>query len=142
MTETLLTRADFLGDWRLSRRIDDRLAGSSGVFEGTARITAKGASEARYAETGLLRLGDSPPLQAERQYLWTFEGRDLAIRFADGRDFMRFTPAGLVAEAVHGCAPDTYRVVHDFRAWPRWRADWTVTGPRKDYCLHTEWCRP
>ena len=34
---------------------------------------------------------------------------------------------------VHACDPDTYRVRYDFRRWPRWQAEWRVTGPRKDY---------
>ena len=34
---------------------------------------------------------------------------------------------------AHDCPPDSYRVRYDFRAWPRWQAEWRVTGPRKDY---------
>ena len=141
MTETLLTRADFLGTWALSRRIDDRLAGQSGVFEGMARFTPDGPDAAIYDESGLLRLGDAPPMTAERRYLWQFGAETVIVRHADGRDFFRFTPGGRGAEIVHVCDPDTYRVIHDFTVWPRWQAIWTVTGPRKDYRLRSAWRR-
>jgi hypothetical protein len=28
-------------------------------------------------------------------------------------------------------------VRYDFRDWPRWQAEWRVTGPRKDYGIVT-----
>ena len=141
MTETMLTRADFLGEWTLSRRIDDRLTGQSGVFEGMARFTPDGADGAIYDESGLLRLGDAPAMMAERRYLWRFAADEVVVRYADGRDFFRLRPAGRGAEIVHVCDLDTYRVIHDFTAWPRWQAIWTVTGPRKDYRLRSGWRR-
>ena len=141
MTETMLTRADFLGEWTLSRRIDDRLTGRSGMFEGMARFTAAGDDIAIYDESGLLQLGDAPALTAERRYLWQFEAEVVTVRYADGRDFYRFHPAGRGVEVVHECDPDTYRVIHDFTAWPRWQAIWSVTGPRKDYRLRSAWRR-
>ncbi|MBU2358023.1 MAG: hypothetical protein KKB02_03705 [Alphaproteobacteria bacterium] len=137
----MLTRADFLGDWRLSRQIDDRLAGCKGVFEGTARITGVGARDATYAEAGLLRFGDAAPLRAERRYLWTFAPHRIAITFVDGRDFVAFRPLGRAAEAVHLCGADTYRVIYDLTDWPCWQAIWTVTGPRKDYGLRSVYHR-
>ena len=141
MTETPLSRPDFLGHWALSRRIDDRLTGQSGVFEGMARFMADGDDAAIYDENGLLRLGDATPMTAERRYLWQFAGDCVRVRHADGRDFFTFTPWGRGAEVVHLCDADTYRVIHDFTAWPRWQAIWTVTGPRKDYRMRSAWRR-
>ena len=63
------------------------------------------------------------------------------MRDADGRDFFSFRPAGRGAEVVHVCDPDTTRVIHDFTLWPRWQAIWTVTGPRKDDRLRSDWRR-
>ena len=142
MTETILTRTDFLGTWALSRRIDDRLTGQIGVFEGMARFTPTGPTEAIYDESGLLRLGDAPAMTAERRYLWRFEEDLVIVRHADGRDFFQFHPAGRGVEVVHVCDPDTYRVTHDFMVWPRWQAIWSVTGPRKDYRMRSAFHRP
>ena len=141
MTETMLTRADFLGEWTLSRRIDDLLTEQSGVFEGMARFSPVETTGAVYEESGLLRLGDAPPMTAERRYLWDFGEEAVTVRHADGRDFFSFAPGGRGAEIVHVCDPDIYRVIHDFTAWPRWQAIWTVTGPRKDYRLRSGWRR-
>ena len=137
----MLTRADFLGHWALSRRIDDRLTGQTGVLEGMARFVPDGDAAAIYDESGLLRLGDATPMTAERRYLWRFAADEVVVRYADGRDFFSFRPAGRGSEIVHVCDADTYRVIHDFTAWPRWQAIWTVTGPRKDYRLRSAWRR-
>jgi len=142
VTETLLNRPDFLGAWSLSRRIDDRLSGQTGVFEGTAQFTPQGDNGAHYAERGMLRLGDAPAMAAEREYFWDFRTDRIAVTFSDGREFIVFRPKGRDAEAVHLCDPDVYRVVHDFTGWPRWQAIWTVTGPRKDYRMRSVYDRP
>jgi hypothetical protein len=145
VTETNWTqgrsRDDFLGDWVLTRRIEDRRAGQAGLFEGTARFVADGASGAIYDESGFLQVGSAAPLKAERRYLYDFAGGMVTIRFANGRDFIQFNPAS-THEAVHACDPDTYRASHDFSRWPQWHAVWTVSGPRKDYTMRTLWQRP
>ena len=41
--------------------------------------------------------------------------------------------------AVHDCGADRYRVRYDFRRWPRWRAEWRVTGPAKNYGTVSEY---
>ena len=43
--------------------------------------------------------------------------------------------------ADHWCDPDTYKVRYDFREWPLWRAEWRVTGPRKDYVMRSVYTR-
>jgi hypothetical protein len=43
--------------------------------------------------------------------------------------------------AAHECAPDQYRVGYDFRAWPRWMANWRVRGPRKHYRIVSTFTR-
>ena len=64
----------------------------------------------------------------------------IEVRFDDGRFFHRFAGAER-PEAAHDCAPDVYRVPTTSRDWPRWRADWRVTGPRKDYVMRTHYSR-
>lgn len=144
--------ADFLGDWHLAREIL-QADGGHAHFTGQARFTPLAAGRLRYHEEGLLCLPGMAPMLAERSYLWAAEagegagegageegaGEAIAVFFADGRPFHRFTPARL--EAAHFCPPDHYRVAYDFRRWPEWSACWQVSGPRKAYCLTSRYCR-
>jgi hypothetical protein len=126
---------DFIGTWTLDRRIEDRLTGQDGHFRGTARFDDTGA-RLQYLERGLLTLGAAPPMQAERRYVWT-EGQDgeIEVWFDDGRPFHSIDMSVVAPAASHDCAPDRYDVAYDFSDWPRWRATWTVFGPRKDYSM-------
>ena len=130
----------FAGRWALARRIDDRLAGRSGTFTGSATFTPD-AEGLTYDETGSLTLGDAPPLTATRRYLWRQDGPRITVLFADGRAFHSFDPASTTAEAGHWCDPDTYHVTYDFAGWPDWTATWDVAGPRKDYRMVSRYCR-
>lgn len=127
--------ADFEGLWRLERRIEDRL-GPGGLMTGEARLTPD-AEGLVYDETGALRLGDGAPFAATQRYLWRESGDGIELRFADGRFFHRFALAR--PEAEHPCGADLYKVRYDFAAWPDWRAEWRVTGPRKDYVMATRY---
>jgi len=123
----------FRGDWRIERQIEDVRAGRTGRFDGTAAFRAA-AEGLDYHETGTLRLGEAAPMTATRRYRWVDGGAStIEVRFADGRLFHRFYADEPMPAAVHDCPPDQYRVRYDFRNWPRWRAEWWVRGPRKDY---------
>lgn len=122
--------ADFAGEWRIERQIVDRRAAQILHFAGRARFAPEGAG-LRYREEGRLVLADGSELVATRDYLWRRMGARIAVTHADGSAFHVFDPAA--PEARHACGPDDYRVRYDFGRWPDWRAEWTVTGPRKDY---------
>lgn len=136
----MLGASDFLGDWTIRRTIDDRL-GPPGRFAGVGTFSPAGDG-LRYEESGLLTLGDAPPLRASRAALWDWDGDGVAVRFADGRPFHRFLPAGASPGTDHPCGADLYRVAYDFRAWPAWTATWEVGGPRKDYRMDSAYARP
>ncbi|WP_413869689.1 DUF6314 family protein [Albidovulum sp.] len=129
---------DFAGRWRVERRIDDRLGGVTGRFEGGAwfRPVPQGLA---YREEGRLRLGAGPEVVAVRDYLWREEGGRIVVDHADGRPFHAFDPTA--PEGSHWCDPDDYRVRYDFSRWPEWRAEWTVRGPRKDYRMESIYTR-
>ena len=126
---------DFEGRWRIARRITDAL-GKDATFAGTAVFSPAGADLILH-EAGRLELSGQGGFQAERRYLWRAQGALIEVLFDDGRPFHRFDPAGAVAEAGHWCDPDTYDVRYDFGRWPRWSAEWRVTGPRKDYVMQS-----
>ncbi len=127
MTPTL---ADFAGSWRLTKDIADLRDRTAGTFTGVAGFTP-GPEGLYYREAGTIRFGDGPDLPAERAYRWRVAGGRIAVDHADGRPFHDFDPGD--ARALHLCDPDRYAVVYRFNDWPDWTADWTVTGPRKDY---------
>ncbi len=96
-----------------------------------------------YRETGLLAWPGQAPLRAERSYRWRAEGDgQVVVCFADGRHFHSFDADAATPLAQHECDPDLYRVAYDFRRFPEWSAEWTVTGPRKNYTMRTAYCGP
>lgn len=128
------TLTDFLGEWRIARRIV-HIAGGGARFSGRATFAPAGTGLICF-ETGEMRLTGQVPIRAERRSLWRpGPGGAIEVRFADGRAFHHFDPAEAVPRARHDCAPDVYEVAYDFTRWPAWSARWRVRGPRKDYAL-------
>ncbi len=125
----------FAGRWRLKRTIEDVRGGRTGRLTGEARFEPAPGGLA-YHEAGTLAFEGGPPMHAERRYLWRNGGAGtIEVLFEDGRFFHRFDGEDLAPGSSHPCDPDAYRVRYDFRAWPRWQAEWRVTGPRKDYAM-------
>ncbi|MEM6587252.1 MAG: DUF6314 family protein [Pseudomonadota bacterium] len=130
---------DFEGTWRITRTIDDRL-GPPGRFKGAAQFTPN-EDGLRYSETGQLTLGEGPSFSATRTYLWRADGPLIEVLFPDTSPFHRFDPNAGGAGERHYCDPDIYDVIYDFSDWPHWATTWTVTGPRKDYTMRTQFTR-
>lgn len=128
---------DFAGHWRLERRIRDGRSGRDGTFQGTASFAPQG-STLLYREAGELRL-DGTAMAAEQSHVWRQEGTRICVVFSDGRPFHCFDTGVSTPASRHDCAPDIYRVEYDFAAWPDWRSEWRVTGPRKDYVMVSEY---
>ncbi len=135
-----LVLGDFEGVWRVERRIEDA-RGPGGRFEGRAVFAPDGTGGLAYDEEGALVLEGQGPVAATRRYLWRPDGAGrVEVLFADGRAFHGFSLAD-GAKAEHWCDPDHYRVAYDFAAWPEWRAEWRVSGPRKAYRLWSRYRR-
>lgn len=137
----MLKAEDFAGEWSLRRAIDDRLADQLGTFEGIAKFVAGGEGSLKYLETGSLRLGQGPLMTATREYDWDFGAEEVTVTFPDGRPFHSFKPTGKSSGTDHPCGDDYYKVAYDFSDWPKWTAQWTVSGPRKDYTSTTHYLR-
>jgi hypothetical protein len=129
----MITLNDFAGAWRLSRHIEDALAGGTARLEGYCRFTPQDDG-LLCTESGTLILpGREGGFTAERRYFWRSDPDGIAVFFDDGRFFHRFDPNAASPAADHDCAPDAYAVRYDFSDWPLWTAEWRVKGPRKDY---------
>jgi len=129
--------ADFAGCWRIARQIEDRRAARSGTLQGSATFQPD-AQGLIYAEQGTLHFPGQPALSARQSYLWRATGAGIAVFFADGRRFHDISLTGATHSTRHLCPPDTYDVTYDFSGWPDWSSVWTVTGPRKDYRMQTQ----
>ena len=127
----LTTHQRFAGVWSVARDIEDMGGGPSGRFRGLARITPDGEG-LRYAEQGLLKLGQAK-MTAARVYLWRLEGASgVAVLYEDGAPFHRFDWARTQCADSHQCGEDHYAVRYSFAA-ESWHTHWRVTGPRKNY---------
>jgi Family of unknown function (DUF6314) len=129
----------FRGRWTLARAIEDVREGRTGRFEGEAAFTPQPDGLA-YLEEGTMTLESTGSFAAHRRYLWAGgEAGIIEVRFADGRFFHRILADEARPVAVHDCGADQYRVRYDFRRWPRWRTEWRVTGPAKDYGMVSDY---
>ena len=130
---------DFAGTWSLARRTLDAAGAETARFTGRAVFAPEGTALA-YRESGALEMA-SGRFEANQMHVWRQDGPRICVSFADGRPFHCFATGTVTAGALHQCPPDLYRVEYDFGDWPVWRSDWTVTGPRKDYVLRSEYRR-
>ena len=127
---------DFAGKWRLNRTIVQH-TGESFVFEGAADFTWH-EQRLVYKEVGLVKAPNGKRLPAERTYFWQKgSGGQIDVLFDDNRYFHSFS--GLVLHAEHLCGEDDYKVDYNFARWPVWESEWRVTGPRKDYAMHSRY---
>ena len=137
------TLAEFAGKWQLRREIRQG-SGADAVFEGVAVLFehTEHTGGLLYEEDGQLQITGQRPMTATRRYLWQVgEGERIDIFFEDGRPFHTIAAGGVSSKDRHYCDPDTYDVQYDFSLWPEWHCRWHVTGPRKDYRMHSVYTR-
>lgn len=118
--------ADFIGTWRVRRKIVDYRAGTSSVFEGTAVITAE-----RFEEKGQLTLNGAV-FNSARTYRLRFGARFAEVSFPDDSEFIRLGD-GAVQTTPHLCGRDDYAGRFFFTDRDTWAEVWRVTGPQKRY---------
>ena len=134
-------RDRFEGVWQLKRSIKDFTGASDGHFKGQARLW-RSLDGLAYHEEGMLSLGDAGALKAERKYFWQIQvPARVEVYFEDGRFFHAFNPNENHWQAEHICAPDHYRVAYEFSGNAQWQSVWDVTGPRKSYCMISNYSR-
>jgi len=132
--------APFAGRWTIRRDIFDLESNWTGKFEGVGLFEPSDRGLA-YLEQGELRFAGLPAFRATRGYHWHAEHGQIIVEFEDGRFFHRFDPALRDTQASHFCDPDTYDVRYVFDLPDKWRAEWRVEGPRKDYRMVTNYTR-
>jgi hypothetical protein len=124
-----------LGEWRLERRVVDRLAGLFGTVRGTLSLVDEGP-RIRWREGGTL-YWDGAELPVTRELLLRQDAGEWQVHFADGRPFHPWRPGAVVE---HPCNADLYRGLVDARP-DRLRVLWDVIGPGKDQRILTRCSR-
>lgn len=135
-------RAFLLGAWRICRTIRDARSGQDGGFEGTALFAPLPDGGLLLTESGTMRLGDYAGL-AEQTYRYAFPvdpGRAEVFRH-DGTPFHELDLTTGSADATHHCGADLYRGAFRVEGNDEWVAEWSVSGPRKDYHMVTRHIR-
>ncbi|MFI2364904.1 DUF6314 family protein [Promicromonospora sp. NPDC019610] len=130
-----------VGTWDFRREIE-HADGAAYTADGEARFSPEDDGRVRWAEHGTLRwAGGSTPV-ARTLFLVRDEpaagpGTGWRVTFEDGRDFHPWTPGAV----EHLCGRDLYAGGLSVAAvpTPEWELTWHVTGPLKDYVLHTRY---
>ena len=128
------------GSWRIFRRIDDRLCGTTGRLSGAATFVSAPVG-LLYEERGRLALGAYRG-EADRSYTFVLTGPWTAeVRFADGRLFHLLDLSNGFAAVSHDCVPDRYDGLYRVDTPDRWTQAWCINGPRKQARLVTVYSR-
>lgn len=131
-----------LGEWRLSRQLADRAAGTTGQLDGTVSFTLDDGG-LLHLESGVLRWAGQDHVPATRQLSWYPASSPWAadICFDDGRPFHHLDLSSGADQPVHDCQPDVYRGEFQLLGPDEWSYQWEVTGPRKDFLLVSQLIR-
>ncbi|WP_344680364.1 DUF6314 family protein [Saccharopolyspora taberi] len=128
--------AGFLaGRWRLEREIVDAAGAPVGSFSGVGVFSpCEGGLE--YREDGVLELG-SHRGPAFRCLRYLVSGACAQVWFSDGSWFHDLDLRSGRWRVVHPCRADEYRGEFVVLDADRWRQEWRVSGPVKDYAMVT-----
>jgi hypothetical protein len=141
-----------VGTWDFRREVHDHLDGVEYTAHGRAVLTLQDDGRVRWAERGVLgwASGSTPVsrtlfLVREQPTPGDTSPSRWRVTFEDGRDFHPWT-AGAVE---HLCGRDLYRGGVEVPEKPdppsdppsdlSWELHWRVTGPEKDYTMHTRY---
>lgn len=135
-------RAFLTGTWRIARTVKDARSGQDGGFDGIALFAPLPDGGLLLTESGTMRLGGYAG-PAEQTYRYAFAGgpgRAQVFRH-DGTPFHELDLTTGSADAVHQCGADIYRGSFRVERHDEWVAEWSVSGPRKDYHMVTRHIR-
>lgn len=134
----------FLGSWRVSKRVLDERLGRTAEMAGHCVFEPAQAVELRQCETVQTML-DGQSYPAVQTYFWRFDSKSSVVLWFSDRRFFCAADLGAPpsdapirpAQAAlrHDCPPDSYKGVLAVDGDDRWRLQWRVTGPRKNYHL-------
>ncbi|APU15636.1 hypothetical protein UA75_18530 [Actinoalloteichus sp. GBA129-24] len=132
--------AYLLGRWRLEREILDVTGSRLGSVTGIAEVLDHD-DRLGYTEQGELVLATyRGPVSRRLDYRLTGPGR-AEVHFDHGGFFHEVDLRDGRWSTRHPCRDDDYQGCYHVVDEDRWRQRWTVTGPRKDHAIVTEFRR-
>ena len=122
-----------LGDWTLTRWIEDRRTGLSGRFIGRATLVETTGGCGWYTEEGELSYkGYAGPANRMLQVLRQSDGTAV-LHFSDGRPYVVVDLSTANWSGRHLCWRDTYEIDMQARSESVVLEQWRVRGPAKCY---------
>lgn len=132
-----------VGTWDFWREVHDHRDGAEYTARGEATFSAGADGRVRWSEHGTLTWAAGSTSVSRTLFLVRGPHDDDAagwrVTFEDGRDFHPWT----VGAVEHLCGRDLYEggVQVPRAPAPSWDLTWRVTGPEKDYTMHTRYTR-
>ena len=129
------------GSWLLQRAIS-----SGETVKGIVEFKRINDAAFLVSEEGEMRLADGTNFSAKRQWQWHFDGSKFGVYFAETpiRLYHEFFPVveleGWSGVGRHECAPDSYIGDYQFLI-SAILVRQVVSGPKKDYQIHSEYLR-
>ena len=127
--------SDIIGEWKITRSIEDKLNQKKFELEGLATFT-NNESLYHYNETGIMK-SELFQSKVHQDYLWVITLEGWKINFADGSHFHDLVLANKEQHVYHKCLKDIYRGEFLLNLPNEIKVLWNVSGPRKDYVSHT-----
>ncbi len=122
-----------LGNWALTRWIEDRQTGLSSRFTGTAMLSETSHGNGWYREVGELCYGDyTGPANRTLQMLRRAD-RSVVLQFSDGRPYVEVDLSSAHWSGRHLCGRDTYEIEMQVQSQEIILEKWRVLGPSKRY---------
>jgi hypothetical protein len=127
-----------LGTWDFRREVHDHRDDAEYTARGRARFIREDDGRIRWSEHGTLDWASGTTPVSRTLFLVRDRADDerrWRVTFEDGRTFHPWTGGAV----EHLCGRDLYRGGVDVPEEPatRWELHWRVTGPEKDYTMHT-----
>lgn len=137
------------GEWLVCRQFKGSYLGS---FKGKVRLLPdepSGSSTYNYSEEGELVDGEGHLFNAKQNYLYRFKDGKVQVLKQEGSEwivmhelnFMQEGDAVVAATHLHLCGQDNYAVEYRVDLSGNWEVAYTVTGPKKDYRIHSVYKR-
>lgn len=127
------TFAFLLGNWTLSRWIEDRKEGSSGRFVGKATVNEASDGIGWYREAGNLCRGHHLVPASRSLKIFRESDGGASFHFPDGRFYIEVDLTGESWAGNHLCGGDIYRINMRAQSSRAILEQWRVRGPGKCY---------
>ena len=130
-----MNHSDIIGQWEITRNIEDRLNQKKFELKGEATFSDNDTLY-HYNETGIMK-SESFQSKAHQDYLWVITSEGWKINFIDGSHFHDLELVNQEQHVYHKCVNDIYRGEFLLNLPNDIKVLWNVSGPRKDYVSHT-----